>query len=213
MKKLSTFILLILFFSSFNAFSQCGGTAVSSLIPNPSFENYSCCPSNHSQMSCANSWIQASGGTTDYLNTCGYASTPSTNPPPTPLPDGNGYVGLYDGSNASGIWKEYLGVCLGSPLVAGTQYTLQISMAAAVASGTTYTGVSNTTREFVIYGAANCSNLPFAGSQCPTTAGGWNVVHSQMVTLSTSSWTTVTFTFTPTFNITGFIFNVQAVLS
>ncbi len=198
---ISAFIALF----SGHAHSQCSGSGVSSLIPNPSFENYSCCPSAHSQMTCANSWIQASAGTTDYLNTCGYDHPPSTQNPPLPLPDGNGYVGMYDGTNSTGIWKEYLGVCLASPLVAGTQYTLEISMAAAIGAGS-YTGSALTTREFVIYGATNCSNLPFTGSQCPTTTAGWNVVHSQTVNLSTTSWTTVTFTFTPTFNITGFIF-------
>jgi len=29
-----------------------------SLIPNPSFENQTCCPTNRSQMDCAETWIQ-----------------------------------------------------------------------------------------------------------------------------------------------------------
>ena len=199
----SLLLLLLISTLSFSIYSQCG-TTVPSFIPNPSFESRSCCPTAHSQMNCANSWIQASSATTDYLNTCGYSSTPSSLNAPTPLPDGTGFVGIYDGRNNTSTWKEYLGTCLPTALSSGTSYTLQISMAASIGSGS-YTGPSNLTREFVIYGMTGCTNLPFTGSDCPANHG-YSVVHSQTVTLSSSAWTTVSFTFTPTFNVKAFIF-------
>src|SRR5690554_4135249 len=46
---------------------------IPSLIPNPSFEDRNCCPSSFSQLSCADTWIQATTATSDYFN-CGYTS-------------------------------------------------------------------------------------------------------------------------------------------
>ncbi|MFT5166836.1 MAG: hypothetical protein ACI8P3_002068 [Saprospiraceae bacterium] len=60
-----------------------------SLIPNPSFEDMNCCPSNRSQLNCTDSWIQASEPTTDYLHTCGWMGWDDF-PPPLPFPDGQG---------------------------------------------------------------------------------------------------------------------------
>ncbi|KAA3631883.1 MAG: hypothetical protein DWQ02_15640, partial [Bacteroidetes bacterium] len=49
----------------------CDALWPSSLIPNPSFEERSCCPTENAQLYCANNWIQASSPTTDYVHTCG----------------------------------------------------------------------------------------------------------------------------------------------
>ena len=43
-----------------------------SLIPNPSFEEQNCCPSERSQLNCATDWIQASDPTTDLIHDCGW---------------------------------------------------------------------------------------------------------------------------------------------
>ena len=45
-----------------------GSTTVTSLIPNPSFESNTCCPSSVSQLYCADNWVQASNATSDYFN-------------------------------------------------------------------------------------------------------------------------------------------------
>ena len=68
----------------------------SSLIPNPSFEEYVCCPTGLAQLNCSKNWIQASVATSDYYNTCGYKDDPQRGKPPQPLPAGNGYVGFLD---------------------------------------------------------------------------------------------------------------------
>ena len=60
-----------------------------SLIANPSFEEFSCCPQNGSELNCADSWIQASLATTDYWHTCGLTSPFWLGyQTPLPFPDG-----------------------------------------------------------------------------------------------------------------------------
>ena len=146
-----------------------GSTTISSLIPNPSFENRSCCPSSYSQLNCANVWIQASSATSDYFNTCGfigYAPTYGQNPP-LPLPNGNGYVGFIDNGSS---YKEYVGACLSDTMHAGTNYTIQFNM--AYSSG-------NLTYPISIFGSSSCLNLPFTTSGCPSSGStNWMLLDS-----------------------------------
>src|SRR5690554_6551694 len=91
---------------------------VPSLIPNSSFEDHSCCPTGYSQLNCADGWIQASTPTSDFWHECGTGS--STYGDPGPKPDGQGMAGFID----MGAYKEYIGACLLSPMLAGTTYIL-----------------------------------------------------------------------------------------
>src|SRR5690606_20226343 len=120
---------------------------VTSLIPNPSFEDNSCCPSGVSQLNCADFWQQASNATSDYFNLCGY--TGIFNSPNTPIPGGGqGYGGFY--SNVG--WEENIGACLSTPMTAGTSYTLQLWTAWSVGS---------TTLNLHLFGTPNCGDLPW----------------------------------------------------
>ncbi len=167
-----------------------GGSSATSLIPNPSFEDYTCCPTSVSMLYCADTWIQASTPTSDYFNTCGYTSI--FTPPAMPLPGaagGAGYAGFYvfDG------WKEYIGACLTAPMTAGTSYVLNAWVA-----------WSNDSPDlnFSFYGTPNCSDLPWASVDCPVGSGAWMLLDQQAITLSTDgSWYEVTLTFTPTVDI------------
>ncbi len=151
-----------------------------SLIPNPSFEDRTCCPLDRSQLDCALDWIQASEPTTDYLHTCGWMGWPDL-PPPLPFPDGNGCVGFRNGrvGNASGSggpsennpnWKEYAGACLLSPLKAGTAYRFEFWVGFTKAFNSPPTTI-------VFYGSPDCVNLPFGNNDetfgCPTNGPGW----------------------------------------
>jgi len=63
-------------------------------MPNPSFEDHFCCPETGAELYCAAPWVQASGATTDYINTCdwmGYSF------PPLPFPDGVGCAAFRNG--------------------------------------------------------------------------------------------------------------------
>lgn len=167
--------------------------SVPSLIPNYSFESNSCCPSGYSQLNCADTWQQASGNTSDYFNTCGFNDPLNANPYPLPG-GGNGYGGFIDGySNAT--YKEYIGACLTSPMVAGNQYSLSLYVAQAA---------GDNSFNFSIYGSNDCSNLPFGGI-CPT--AGWDVLANIPVTFTAvGQWQLVTFTFIPTQDINAIVF-------
>ena len=83
---------------------ECAQTDLVSLIPNPSFEEMSCCPQQRNALSCANTWIQASEPTTDYIHTCGWMGWPDLEAP-QPFPDGDGIVGFRDGRSFNGHYS------------------------------------------------------------------------------------------------------------
>jgi gliding motility-associated-like protein len=158
---------------------QCQLAIPESLIPNPSFETKICCPQDRSQLYCAETWIQASEPTTDYLHTCGWMGWPDL-PPPTPFPDGQGCVGFRNGriGNAGGSgpqednpnWKEYAGACLLSPLKAGTTYRFEFWVGFTQAFNSPATNIA-------FFGSTDCVNLPFGlGNNefgCPSNGPGW----------------------------------------
>lgn len=182
-------------------------SSIASLIPNPSFEQRSCCPSAASQLNCANNWVQASGATSDYFNTCGLLAVGTFPPPPLPLPDGNGYVGFFDdffAAASSIIYKEYVGTCLTDTTEIGVNYQIEFYIA---------NSFGNLSTELAIFGSTNCSSLPFgsllptATSLCPTAVApaDWNLLAVDTVTCSTSSWVKVTLNFTATQNYSAII--------
>ncbi|MBK7870585.1 MAG: gliding motility-associated C-terminal domain-containing protein [Saprospiraceae bacterium] len=151
---------------------DCPVVKPASLIPNPSFEMMDCCPSGRSQLNCAETWIQASEATTDYINTCGWMGWNNL-PPPLPFPDGQGIIGFRNGLFGDTIqpnFKEYTGACLLSPMLADTMYRLRFHI------GFLNEFISPPTN-VVFYGTANCNNLPFGigniGFGCPLNGTGW----------------------------------------
>ena len=171
---------------------------ISSLIPNSSFETNTCCPSNHSQLNCADTWIQASGPTSDYYNTCGYTQI-GAQTVPSPLPDGDGYVGFYNGNSFDPQYKEYIGSCLLSTMTAGTSYTINFFVGGA---GT------NKPINVTIFGSDDCNNLPFT-SNCPTNpvnTGTWVELGNVLEDPDASgAWINTSITFTPTMDINAFV--------
>ncbi len=139
-----------------------------SRIPNPSFEEMNCCPSNRSELHCADTWIQASAPTTDYLHTCGWMGWEQF-PPPLPFPDGNAVVGFRDGRFFQDVseptWKEYAGACLLAPLEEGIPYRFEFHI------GFTGDG-SSPPLNVTFFGNTDCNNLPFGQGNaelgCPT---------------------------------------------
>ncbi len=163
-----------------------------SLIPNPSFEDTVCCPFISSQLHCAVSWIQASNATSDYFNLCDYSSLGGNHVvPQQPLPgNGNAYVGFFINSNN---YKEYVGACLNSPLLAGTSYTISFYTAYAI---------GNLSADLSIFGTSDCADLPWTSFDCPSNLGNWQSLSSQIVNYtSDGAWQQITMTFTPSVNI------------
>ncbi len=145
-----------------------------SFIPNPSFEEQECCPTNRSQLNCAKTWIQASGPTTDYINTCGWMGWPEF-PVPQPIPDGNGIVGFRDGRAMQGggyeaSWKEYAGACLLQPLRKGEKYRIEFNLGFV-------DDLRSPPINITFFGVPTCTKLPFGTSNialgCPTKEPEW----------------------------------------
>lgn len=119
MKKLAFIILL--FFSS-SCFGQ-------NLVPNPSFEVFSNCPTISWSIPYLQFWnIPANHiGSTDYINACDSTFTlgvPQNNGGFQYARTGNGYIGQYIGHIylSPTVYREYLQVRLIQPLMAGVTY-------------------------------------------------------------------------------------------
>ncbi len=166
-----------------------------SLIPNPSFEESNCCPVDRSSLHCADTWIQASAATTDYLHSCGWMGWQDL-PVPLPLPDGEACIGFRNGRfgrNPNPNWKEYTGACLTSPLKAGTTYKFQFHIG--------FTNPRNSPPlNVVFFGSTDCKHLPFGSGDerfgCPTNGEGWIKLSSTHASGS-NSWHIKNFTVTP----------------
>ena len=167
-----------------------GLTGFSSLVPNPSFEDTSCCPSDFT-FECVDDWDHASLGTSDYFNLCYFPYMPGTLPPDLPLPSGgSGYAGFGEGPPGG---HEYVGACLEGALEAGVEYSLNLYIA---------WGDGSTSIDFSIFGTSDCGDLPWFGTDCPIGFGAWTLLGSELLVLpADSSWQEVTLTFTPPINI------------
>ncbi|MDX2360972.1 MAG: hypothetical protein QNK23_09210 [Crocinitomicaceae bacterium] len=105
------------------------------LVPNPSFEDFSTCPTSWGSLGLANSWtVPVILLTPDYFNTC--ALPISTVSPPNNFPGyswpatGEGFVGLLTfGANSYG--REFIESELISPLTAGETYEISFKYSCA----------------------------------------------------------------------------------
>ena len=169
-----------------------GTTEVESMIPNPSFEDNSCCPTGPSQLACADGWVQASSATSDYWNFCDFDSYPGFNPVGTPLP-GDGTGSGWAGFISQPGYSEYIGSCLTGPMTAGTPYVL--NMWISLADG-------NPDLDLTLYGTDDCADLPWTGYTCPDGIDGWTILDDVTITTTTDgSWSEVTLNFTPTYDV------------
>ena len=107
------------------------------LVPNPSFETYTNCPNNVSQLDFAPPWYQPTVGTPDWFHTCAtfnIAGVPNNFKGSQAPFTGQAYAGIaaysltYD-------YREYLQVPLLAPLVAGQSYTVSFRASLADDSG------------------------------------------------------------------------------
>ena len=169
----------------------CNSLIESSLIPNPSFEEMSCCPNANEMLNCAESWIQASEATSDYVHICegylGNTSIPAV--APLPFPDGEGGVGFRDGQSFAGPnYKEYVGACLTEPMVIGVTYRLDFFV------GFQNNVVGSTSFDMAFFGSTDCNALPFGGDVfdigCPTNVSGYVELTQQTVS-GNNDWVNV----------------------
>ncbi len=171
-----------------------GGEGVESIIPNPSFEDYDCLPTWYSQLDCADTWEQATYSTSDYF----YVGSYMPYWIPQPLPNGgNACVGGYICPD----YMEYIGACLLQPMVAGTSYTINLSIAGVLQTIDLADTVLNTLSnvDITLWGYSQCPTWPIGAPLCPE-PDGWTVLATVNYDPS-GAWTPVTMTFTPTYDV------------
>jgi OOP family OmpA-OmpF porin len=115
------------------------------LVPNPSFENYSQCPTNQDQLNYAAPWMKPTGNTPDYFNSC-YTGTTLFHPsvPVNYLGyqnarTGNAYAGFGSYYNCPNC-REYIEVALIDSLCANKKYSVSFYISLADSS---YNGISS----------------------------------------------------------------------
>lgn len=177
---------------------ECSTFLPSSLIPNPSFEDRTCCPTMNARLDCAVGWIQASSPTTDYVHTCGDYLGNTSIPAfaPLPFPDGEGAVGFRDGQNNVGSnYKEYVGACLTESMEVGVSYSLEFF----VGFRDNVQGSMNL--DIALFASEDCNRLPFGGGSisigCPANTNFYDQINVQSVSGS-NEWVSVSFEFIPT---------------
>ena len=101
------------------------------LVLNPSFEDYSTCPSNIDQVAHADLWSRTTDGTSDYFNACATVAVgvPYSSFGYSEAYDGQGYMGLVTFADpAMGAiftnYREYITGRLSEPLTAGQLYRI-----------------------------------------------------------------------------------------
>lgn len=179
----------------------CGSSPI--LLPNPSFEDKSCCPNAFSQMRCVDDWRQASNATSDYFNLCGIR-TVTFGYPPSPIPNGNGYVGFINGAIQSGVaypnLKEYIGTCLSDTLKKGVSYELSFWIV---------NGRGSLSTALALYGSNDCNNQPFGNSSlsfgCPSNDTNWSTLGEINIRTRTDLWTEHVLSFTPSFDAVSIV--------
>lgn len=178
---------------------ECEGLIELSVVPNPSFEDTLCCPTTEAMLSCADTWVQASTATSDFFHTCDFSEIDFDDavPPVMPLPGGGeGFVGIY---NFLSGYREYIGACLGTPLLAGESYSINFHTAYA------YGDVEDL--EIHLYGTPVCSDLPWVGNTCPAGIGSWELLGAEIVNYTLDGdWKSITITFVPTVDINAVAF-------
>jgi hypothetical protein len=153
---------------------DCDGFVIDGLsyiLPNRNFEAYDCIPQSYSQLYCADTWSQATDGTSDYFRLEGFF--PDFIPQPLSS-GGSGCVGGYICPD----YKEYIGGCLNAPLYEGSSYVLRLAVTAVLADN--HSLVDNIPLDLpptnlTIWGLSTCPSWPLGTTDCPE-ALGWTIV-------------------------------------
>ncbi len=185
----------------------------SSFIPNASFEDYNCIPDFYSLMECAEGWIQASEATSDYFHVDGYFPDNFEIPfAPTPIPDGDAFVGFFNAFYGGIVYKEYVGSCTDEELIPGTSYTIAIDIGFSGSTSEFFSASSNAPLEICVYGNESCDNLPFdvnlltGNYACPLDENQDEWVLLDCITVSGfDEWVSTTLSFDPPNNINAIV--------
>ncbi len=180
-------------------------------IPNPSFEEYSCLPTDFTQWAlgangifCVNNWQAGTLGSSDY-----FVNSPGSFWPniPTPLPDGQAAAGFiirnlpditgFDGNIDDGIYMGYLTTCLSQPLQPGNSYNLQLNLTGIGMSsfGNTLANIWFGPVDITLFGSSICTLSAIQTATCPAGSADWvELGHASYQ--ADGTWQTVNIPFT-----------------
>lgn len=184
--------LIILFFLSF--FISITPLIGQNLVPNPSFEEYSSCPSNDGQSYFADWWSKYSNtfSTPDYYNVCSQSNEfgipKSLFSYQNERKNCNAYIGLVTWG-ASGNDREYIGIELNEQLVIGQKYFLSFYLVQSEYFLTnTYYGMPSNGM------GIRLSTVPFSeNNPCPI--DNFSHLYTENIILDSVNWTKISSSF------------------
>ncbi len=97
------------------------------LVPNPSFENTSACPTSDAQIQLATGWFRPNIATSDLLHSCSFGmgiGIPANLFGFQNANTGNAYAGFYTYVALAGNYREYISIKLTDSLILGEEYSV-----------------------------------------------------------------------------------------
>jgi gliding motility-associated-like protein len=160
------------------------------LVPNPSFESNSGCPTSISQLYLANFWSSPTAATPDYIHTCGTGTWVTV---PNPFGGyqqprtGNAYAHIisYPDIGAAN-YREYLQVQLTSPLITGQTYEVSF-----------YASLNNSSRYAINNLGAYLSSTPPSSSNTLVLPITPQIVETNIIS-DTTNWVQISGLYTAT---------------
>lgn len=163
------------------------------LVPNPSFEDVTQCPTGFSQLEYAAPWLDFRASP-DVFNGCAASSfgVPNNIFGTRTAASGQAYAGMYNYYSALTNRREYFGVQLIEPLVPGVPTYVSFKVAASGGGGETWVMTYWIDR----IGAKFSMDAWYEDKPTMTISNEADVYHDEVITYSTS-WTTVMGIFIP----------------
>ncbi len=172
----------------------CGFLHAQNLVPNPSFETYTVCPTSAGAFAGVANWfvVPTHNGSPDFHHVCGSTTfgVPSNVFGNQNARTGSGYIGFVT-HFGSGNFREYLEVQLPTPMVSGTSYDVSAYLSLSDGSGWGTDGFGFYFSTGQVSGSGTNQPLPLT----PQVANPNNNYITSKV-----NWTPVTGTFTATAN-------------
>lgn len=141
------------------------GLFAQNLVPNPSFETHTGCPTSPGVFTIVGNWFlpPSHSGSPDYHHVCGNTTfgVPSNIFGNQNARTGQAYIGFVT-HFGSGNFREYLQVQLTSPLIAGTSYTASAFLTLSDGSGWATDGFGFYFSSAIVSGSGTSTPLPLS---------------------------------------------------
>ena len=185
----------------------CSNSTPISIVNNYNFEQMNFCPNDFGKFNAVSNWYLPSSATTDYINSCDFVPASAIEAGVYPLSNsnGNGVAGIL----VSQDYKEFIGICTNTTLLAGTKYQLNFDINSSTSGRILSTspnigqvcnaGILNAGRiDITLYGKSDCNtSTPPDSNIFPV---GWMVLGTATY-LPSKNWNQLSVIFTPSINI------------